>query len=31
MMNEGIQSKGHADSKDARDVLEILADSLGDD
>ena len=31
MMNEGIQSKGHADAKEARDVLEILADSLADD
>ena len=31
MMNEGIQSKGQADAKEARDVLEILADSLADD
>ena len=31
MMTEGIQSKGQADAKEARDVLEILADSLGDD
>ena len=31
MMTEGIQSKGQAETKDARDVLEILADSLGDD
>ncbi len=31
MMNEGIQSKGQADSKEARDVLEFLADSLGED
>jgi Fe-S oxidoreductase len=31
MMNEGIQSKGHSDAKEARDVLEILADSLADD
>ena len=31
MMTEGIQSKGQAESKDARDVLEILADSLADD
>ncbi len=31
MLNEGIQSKGQAESKEARDVLEILADSLADD
>ena len=31
MMTEGIQSKGEADSKEARDVLEILADSLEED
>jgi Fe-S oxidoreductase len=31
MMTEGIQSKGQAETKEARDVLEILADSLGDD
>ena len=30
MMTEGIQSQGHAETKDARDVLEILADSLPD-
>ncbi len=31
MMTEGIQSKGQSDTKEARDVLEILADSIGDD
>ncbi len=28
MMDEGIQSKGLTDEKQAKDVLEILADSL---
>ena len=31
MLTEGIQSKGEADRKEARDVLEILADSLEED
>ena len=31
MMTEGIQSKGEADTKEARDVLEILADSLDEE
>ena len=31
MMTEGIQSKGQSETKQARDVLEILADSLADD
>ena len=31
MMNEGIQSKGQSEVKQARDVLEILADSLAED
>ena len=31
MMTEGIQSKGQADTKEARDVLEILADSLDEE
>ena len=31
MLTEGIQAKGQADVKEARDVIEILADSLGDD
>ena len=30
MMTEGIQSKGQSDSKQSKDVLELLADSLGD-
>ena len=30
MMTEGIQAKGQSDTKEARDVLEILADSIGD-
>ena len=30
MLTEGIQSKGQADSKQSKDVLELLADSLGD-
>ena len=30
MMTEGIQSKGEDQTKQAKDVLEILADSLGD-
>ena len=31
MMTEGIQAKGQSDTREARDVLEILADSIGDD
>ncbi|MEC9308584.1 MAG: (Fe-S)-binding protein [Chloroflexota bacterium] len=31
MMTEGIQSKGQSESKQSKDVLEILAESLGDD
>ena len=30
MMTEGIQSKGEDQNKQAKDVLEILAESLGD-
>ena len=30
MMTEGIQAKGEDRTKEAKDVLEILAESLGD-
>ena len=30
MMTEGLQAKGQADQKQAKDVLELLAESLGD-
>jgi hypothetical protein len=30
MMTEGIQAKGKDGDKEAKDVLEILAESLGD-
>ena len=31
MLTEGIQSKGQSESKQSKDVLEILAESLEDD
>ena len=31
MMNEGVGSKGVSDTKKAKDILELLVESLGDD